>query len=169
MSKTSKSSAKRRGISISKPKILKRMEKLARDRSVVKAALHDLKTKPDASLLELGLVHGYVTSAKDAQHLLDDWFDPEDGWWHELPENESVLRKGLIKAGELVMRYKLPVDCYWVRGGERIELIVTKSAQQITLLFVSPPPPLKGSHAGKLSPGPDIWIFPGPRESAQNI
>src|SRR5262245_34379118 len=114
----------RHGVSISKPKILHRMERLARDHRVVRAALHDLKTRRDLSLLEIGLLHGYVKSAQDAQHLLDDWFDPEDGWWRELPENESVLRQGLIKAGELLLRRKVPVDCYWLRGGDRIQLIV---------------------------------------------
>ena len=169
MPKTPKASDKRQGISISKPRLLRRMEKLARNQRVVKAALHDLKTKPDVSLLELGLQHGYVTSAKDAQHLLNDWFDPEDGWWRELPENEAVLRKGLIKAGEILVRRRLPVDCYWLRGGERIQLIITVSAHQMTLLFVSPRPPSGSPVAGKLRPGIGIFVFPSQTTSTLGI
>jgi hypothetical protein len=169
MAKTSKASVKRYGVSISKPKLLGRMERLARNQRVVRAALHDLKTKPGVSLLELGLQHGYVTSAHDAQHLLNDWFDPEDGWWRELPENESVLRKGLIKAGEILVRHKLPVDCYWLRGGDRIQLIITKSAHQITVVFVSPPPPTGSPVAGKFRPGAGIYVFPSQTPSTLGV
>ena len=127
--------------SISKPPLLRRMDELSRRRDVVEAALHDLQRRGKASLLDLGLLHRYVrNTAAESAHLRRDWFDSTAGWWKDLPAVEPVLRAAFVKAGKLILKHKLPVDAYWMRGGERFQVVITKSAQQITMLFVTPDP-----------------------------
>ena len=144
------------GLSVSKPAILKRLDKLSRNQALVRRSLADLRKKRKASLVELGLVYGHVPAkGTDAAHLRDDWFDQGGGWWAGLGNVEATARKALIKAGQLVLRNKLPIDSYWVCGGDSIEFVVAKSDYQITFLIVSPSPPpriprpLKGARQGR--------------------
>ncbi len=147
---------------VSKPSIFKRLERLSHDTALVRRSLQDLQKRPKASLVDLGLVHGLVPKAgPDAAHLRDDWFDPSGGWWVGLGDIEKLARKALIKAGQLALRFKVPIDAYWVRGSDKIGIVVSKSEQQITIFVFSPFPP-RGERVGKGAmpvARKDIWDF----------
>jgi len=145
--------------SVSKPAILRRMDRLARDPKVMEAALHDLQTQPDKPLLDLGLLHQYVeTAGGEAEHLRKDWFDHEHGWWQHLPAIEPIARAALIKAGELAVERRLPVDCYWIQGHDTFEVAICVSDVQITLLFMSPNiPPIVIPGAAKRVARDNLW------------
>ncbi len=153
---------------IHKPWILKRMDKLSRKPALMRKALRDLEKRTDLSLVELGLLSGYLSKKRtEAAHLRDDLFDQRKGWWAGLADIESVARKALIKAGRLALRYKLPSDSYWVAGGDKFEVMICKSERQLTVfVFLPMPPPVitqgpGGRPAAKLTlrPPRDVYRF----------
>jgi uncharacterized membrane protein len=150
---------------VSKPAVLRRMDALARDPAVMQAALEAIRANPDLQLLDLGVQHGYVENTDaEAGHLRRDWFDSTEGWWHHLPPIEPVLRQAFIKAAELALEHKLPVDSYWIRRGDTFEVAVCQSDHQITLLFMSPEIPWAPVGFAKIAPRPTrIWMFGGQR------
>ena len=143
---------------ISKPEVLRRMDMLSRNPDVMAAALKAIESQPGTPLIELGLAHGYVDPKPgERDHLARDWFDVRDGWWKNMPAIEPVLRAAFIRAGRLALEAKLPVDAYWIRGGDRFEVAMGKSDSAIVLLFLSPLPPT----AGKMPVHDlrDLWLF----------
>lgn len=92
------------------------------------------------------------------------WFDEAQGWWRSQQPIEPVFCQGLIKALQEAInnpitiavedpaqgkRQKaLPIDSYWLVVGERFEMTICRSLQQVTLLILTPPPP---------NPRPGIW------------
>jgi hypothetical protein len=70
-----------------------------------------------------------------------------------------VLRSGLIRAVEIVLEHKLPLDCYWVLGADQIKVAICKSDSQVTVLFLSPTPPGDASIARFQARGPEVWVF----------
>ncbi len=143
---------------IMKGEILRRMEQLARDRAVVSAMLRGLMNEPERSLVDLAIEHGYIkNSDEEAGHIRNDWFSPEGGWFPQIRAVEPVIRAGFIKAGELVLEHRLPVDAYVVAGYDRVEVVVCKSDQQITILVLCPQLPIAPGEAE--APGlEEIWV-----------
>jgi hypothetical protein len=90
------------------------------------------------------------------------WFDEVQGWWRPQQPIEPVFCQGLIKALREAIdnpitvedpaqgkRLKaLPIDSYWIVVGERFEMTICRSLQQVTLLILTPNPPI---------PRPGIW------------
>jgi uncharacterized membrane protein len=143
---------------IAKPEILRRMDVLSRKPAVVEAALHAIESRPEASLLELGVEYGYVDKRpEEHDHLARDWFDTSQGWWRSLPAIEPALRAAFIRAGHLALEHNLPVDSYWIRGGERFEVAMGKTDRAIVLLFLSPFPPVAGKRVSR--DFADLWLF----------
>jgi uncharacterized membrane protein len=145
---------------ISKPPVLQRLDALSRNLLATEPFLKSLKTEPGKSLVDIALAHKCIENNPDqAGCLRRFWFDRETGWWKDLPPSEPVLRKALIRAAELALEHKLPLDCYWVLGADQIKVAICKSEQQITVLFLSPTPPADAPTGRFQSRGPDVWLF----------
>lgn len=143
---------------IAKPEILRRMDMLSRNPAVMEAALKAIEARPEATLLELGVEFGYVDERpEEHDHLARHWFDARQGWWRNLPAIEPILRAAFIRAGHLALDHNLPVDSYWIRGGERFEVAMGKTDRAIVLLFSSPFPPVAGKRV--VRDFDDIWLF----------
>jgi uncharacterized membrane protein len=145
---------------IVKPPLLKRIDELSKNLLLVDPLLKALKTETQRSLVDIGVQHKCIDAASDeASCLRQRWFDHEHGWWKDLPPAEAVLRRGLIRALELITEHKLPLDCYWVLGADQIKVTVSKSDHQITLLILSPMAPADAPIGRSQARGPDIWVY----------
>ena len=75
----------------------------------------------------------------DLNYLEATWYSPT-GWWSTLQPIYPILQQGLIKtiqeAGD-----QLLIDSYWLPalGATGVEVIVARSARQVTRLIVTPP------------------------------
>lgn len=78
-----------------------------------------------------------------AQHLRDHLFpDEPPGYFPGHPQKNGICREGLLKAIELAAgEPPLPIECYWVCTGGYFQLIVLPTPRQVTVLFLTPPPP----------------------------
>jgi hypothetical protein len=77
----------------------------------------------------------------EANYLRDTWYnESEQGLWHDLQPIYPILRQGLLTALDAAGP-DLPLDSYWTPVGTQVEVIVTKSAQQVTRIIVTPPGP----------------------------
>jgi uncharacterized membrane protein len=142
---------------LSKPPILQRMDRLARDPEIMRAALAAIESQPLTSLLQLGVEHGYVADERD--HLERDWFDAENGWLKDLPAIEPVLRSAFVRAAHLALERGLPVESFWIRGGDRFEVGIAVTERAVIQLFISPNTPRAGKLVARDFEA--IWIFGG--------
>jgi hypothetical protein len=82
-------------------------------------------------------------SPEEEKHLQDDWFNEYRSWWPTQQPVEIVLRHGLIQAISVANKdgALLPFDCYWLCGPPSVQVTACASAQQVTLLVITPPAP----------------------------
>lgn len=145
---------------IFKPPLLKRIDELSKNLLLIEPLLKALKMETQRSLVDIGVQHKCIEAASDeASCLRQRWFDREHGWWKELPPAEPVLRRGFIRAFELIVEHKLPLDCYWALGADQIKVAVTKSEHQVTVLILSPAVPADAQLGRSHARGPDIWVY----------
>lgn len=117
-----------------------------REQFNVAAVLADLRGP--MSLVDIAQKHGLIGEehAEEARHLRRDWYneEEEDGWWPQHPV-EDIVREAYAIAIGLADELDKPLDAYWMParpGGEdRFRASLTTSADQITLLFHTPPVP----------------------------
>lgn len=84
-------------------------------------------------LKSLGLKTG------DADYLRTWWYNEgPTGFWPWLQPIYPVLKAGLIKAIEVAIATRRPLDSYWSSSGHQVEVFVTQSPFQITRLIVTP-------------------------------
>lgn len=96
-------------------------------------------------------------------HIRDHWFDVANGWWPNEQPIEPIFCQGLIKAisesinnpitvadpeTQQPQQQALPIDTYWICDANHFEILICRSPQQVTLLFLTPPPPIRN---------PGIW------------
>lgn len=146
---------------VAKGLMLKRMDRLAADPEIMRRALQALEDHPDTPMLEIGRAHRYVAErGSEIRHVGDDWFDTEAGWFRGYGPVEPVLRAGFIHAARVALESApaLPVDCYWMANHDRIEVVVTRSPQQVTMILMTPPPQREALGAGGTATEEDIWI-----------
>jgi len=101
---------------------------------------------------------GLFRDKEDERHLREDWLNEGGhGWWPNEPM-EAMLRKGMIRAVQLLRQYDLPLASYWRvgQGTPHVQITFAVSKQQITLLISTPPP--RGRQRGRVSRNPKIWI-----------
>jgi uncharacterized membrane protein len=129
--------------SVAQPAALRRLEQLSHDRAAVEAALQAVQTQSATGVLDLGIAHHCIEDTPaEANHMRADWFDARRGWWKHLPPIDPILRAAFTKAGQLAIEHHLPIDGYWIRRGDDFRVAVCRSPQQITMLFISPVPPI---------------------------
>lgn len=145
---------------ICKPPVLQRLDAFSKNLLATEPFLKALKTESGKSLVDIAVAHRCIDdTAEQAGCLRRRWFDRETGWWKDLPPAEPVVRKSLIRAAELALEHKLPLDCYWVLGADQIKVVLCKSDQQITVLFLSPAPPADAPIDRFPARGPEIWVY----------
>ena len=155
---------------IIKPPVLKRLDELSKNLLLVEPLLKSLKAEMQRSLVDIGVQHKCVDAGSDeAKCLRQRWFDHEQGWWKELPPSEPVVRRGLIRALELITEHKLPLDCYWILGADQVKVVVGKSEHQVTVLFLSPMVPPDAQLSRFQARGPDLWVYGSDAAAARVI
>lgn len=125
-----------------KPRLLERLDEVLQSERLAEV-VRDLRDDRAASLLDIGIRYQVVSESKsDDQCLRRGWLDPEEGWWRAFPAIEPILRRSLLRAGETSLKHKLPIESYWVVAGETLRVATCKGKNQITLLLISPNPPI---------------------------
>jgi hypothetical protein len=111
------------------------------------------------------------------------WYDADytapHVWWKDKQPVEPMFRQSLIEAIDLAV--DLPIDSYWMPIGQRkvdrdyvplgiyrpdeypFEVILTKSASQLTRLIVTPPIP-RPRDTERFTEPADIWVVKQRRE-----
>ena len=91
------------------------------------------------------VAHGIVVDDGHADHLRLHWFpaDPtsQDTWWKEHQPIMPVMRQGYARAFEEAQVRNLPIDGYWLSGGDRVAVSITWDDRKITLIRLTPPCP----------------------------
>jgi hypothetical protein len=104
----------------------------------------------------------------EARYLRDHWYNDTDPdvWWQWLQPIYPILRRGLLKAiftadidpttanPNNPRNPPLPIDSYWLPGGNQVAVLVTASPQQVTRLIITPPSPAPYARRHTRS---DIW------------
>lgn len=146
---------------VAKGPILKRIDELSNDKTRFQNAFTELQTNPD--LIFLGKKYDILKpdplgKPKEEDHVKKLWFQ---NWWLQHQPLAPVARAGLLKAMELSINESKPLDCYWVCAGTHFELVTTLSEKQVTLLVLTPPPPVSYANF-KYNKAPDeydpIWV-----------
>jgi hypothetical protein len=85
-------------------------------------------------------------------YLRRTWYDlGVNAWWPWLQPIQPLIRQGLIQAIELASqdpdtgeerKPSLPIESYWIPGGNQVETLIVVSPQQVTRILLTPPSPL---------------------------
>jgi len=156
---------------MAKGPILKRLDKLLNS-AKRNQALNDLENS-FADLVNLGsdqTTYGadrVLTKQPWVSHLRDEWFK---AWWPHAQPVEPIIRQGLITALKVALakpntprigQQPLPIDSYWVchpghpshptapgqlADGHPVEVSISWSSQQVTLIIHTPEPPYPNNY-----------------------
>jgi hypothetical protein len=103
-----------------------------------------LKTINDAPRYLDTLVNSECMQPSVREYLTTYWYDPNSKlcYW---PGKDfiKITIEGKIKAFELALMHRLPLDSYWASLGQSdndFQVIVAPSEQQITSILITPPP-----------------------------
>lgn len=127
-----------------KPPVLERLDEALQGEKLAEI-VRDLRDDRVGNLIDIGIRYQVITNGEGEEACLrHGWLDPDGGWWNDLGEIETVLRRGLLRAGDAAMRHKLPVESYWIIAGDGLRVAVAKGRRQINLLIITPHPPREG-------------------------
>jgi len=123
-------------------------------RAAFLAALRTVTTPDD--YINLLKTQAGVTEDQ-ADYLNEYFYVPGERWWESLQPIFPIRQQGLIKALEEAGDTLL-LDSYWLpaAGSETVEVIICKSATQVTRIFLTPPAGA-GPSAQRTKPAP-MWI-----------
>jgi hypothetical protein len=77
---------------------------------------------------------------EESTYLRTTWYNEGvSGLWPWLQPIYPILQRGLIKAIEVAQQAPaLPIDSYWSPASTQVEVLVTRSPQQVTRLILTP-------------------------------
>lgn len=140
--------AKARAPLVHKTRVFEAIDAASRSPETLQRALDALRSGRD--LLDVGAASGTVEGdAERREHLDAHWLGDE--------ADRAVLRDALCRAAELCVEYGIPADCYWVFAGSERSVSVSRSAEQVTVLVVTPHPDIETE--GEAPCHPSIEIF----------
>jgi hypothetical protein len=131
-----------------KTRVFDLIDRASQNREVLSQALSELKQ--GKSLLEVGISAGTIEGDEDRRRHLD-------AHWLGNQHERSVLSRALIRAGDLALEHRMPIDIYWVFAARRFEVAVSWNRQQVTVLVIRPFPNIP-TH-GEAPDHPQIEIF----------
>jgi hypothetical protein len=139
-----------------KTRVFELIDRVSSDRALLERAVAALRS--GASLVDVGVASRTIDDDPDRkQHLADHWLDGK--------RLQRVLGQALLRAGELALEHRIPIDAYWVFSGKRPRAAVSWNDRQVTLIVVRPAPKIpRKLRAGKLvdakaRPEPQIEQF----------
>jgi hypothetical protein len=93
-------------------------------------------------------------------YLKDTFYSSPNVWWPGIPDVYSIFHVGFVKALEEAGD-NLPLDSYWLPAGgaQAVEVIVCKSATQVTRIFLTPPVPAGSGPMNKRHTDAPIWVI----------
>jgi len=111
------------------------------------------------SLAKVCARFGLFANEAEERHVREDWFgEGGKGWWPKEPM-EALLRKGMIRAIELLREHDVPLSSYWRVGKDtrRVQITFAISAHQITLVISTPPPHVRRASGRSVVNG-RVWF-----------
>ena len=142
---------------VAKGAILEKLDNLSRNTTEFPNFYNILKgLKPgNPDLIYVGKFFKLLTD-DEAKHLEEHWFEY---WWEQHQPVKPVLHLGLLKACQLALAGATPkpLDCYWICAGTCLEVVPCESKELVTVLILTPPPPISGFGA-TFGPLEKIWV-----------
>src|SRR5438093_1846373 len=154
---------------VAQPLMLERLDEVLNDAGRRARFANDLRS--GRRLIDIAVDHRIATTDLEKRHLREHWFG---SWWPMAQAHpggvEQVMRAGLIAAAEEAEQRRLLVDSYWCcdpghehhangahepEDGE-VEMTVSWSKSQITLILQTPHPPVESLAGPVLEP---IWVI----------
>lgn len=91
----------------------------------------------------------------ESNYLGETWYQA-NAWWPNAQDTFAIVRRGLIKAIEMAGA-DLPLDSYWLPAAASgvMEVIVCRSAQQVTRIILTPP---SGAPQHKRATPRQMWV-----------
>ncbi len=140
--------AKLRAPTVYKTEVFERIDRLSRDPEQTRRAIESLRS--GSGLLDVASEAGAIGGGDGRrEHLERHWLGSET--------DREVLRRALVRAGELVLEHRVPADVYWVFAGDRREVGVSYSGQQVTVIVVTPFPDVETEGAAPDHPAIEIF------------
>ncbi|MDH3603332.1 MAG: hypothetical protein OEU26_27275 [Candidatus Tectomicrobia bacterium] len=99
-------------------------------------ALQDLSQ----SYLDVMDDHVHLTT-EEISYLREYWYDTGYTFWPDHYPTEPIVRQGTIKAIEVATEQNVPMRSYWMTVGDRFEMLVASSDEQVTRIMLTPPVP----------------------------
>ena len=130
---------------ITKGKILARIDEVSQDGARLKEFLNDLRTS-NSDLVTILVRQRVVLPKREETHMREYWFG---SWWPNT-RAERIVREGLVTAfarafSEGSGGKPLPLDCYWIcREDKTVQVSISWNDRQVVLLIFTPMPPEKG-------------------------
>jgi hypothetical protein len=148
---------------ISKGAIHQRVDAVVNERSgghfTKRAAFLEGLRRATTSEAYLTLLHDQAGSSNDEVNYLRLKFYPNPNAWRaDGRVVYAIMRAGLLKALD-ECGSTLPLDSYWLiaPGMKKAETIVTKSQNQVTRIFVTPPIPMRNG-GPRRTVDADMWV-----------
>ena len=146
--------AKLKPPTVYKTRVFDLIDRVSGDRALLERAVAALRD--GASLVDVGVASGTIEDdRKRKTHLDEHWLGGKPA--------QRVLGQALLRAGELALERRLPIDAYWVFAGKRLRAAVSWNEQQVTLIVVRPlpkvPRKLRAAKRAKTKPHPRIENF----------
>lgn len=139
---------------LNKGKLLRKMDVFCQSVDNCRITLDRIEQGDD--ILQIGLDHK-VLSKTDASNLAKFWFNDEPpGHWPHYPNKAEIVTAGIVKALDLAVKGGKPVETLCISNGDTFQAGVSESPQQVTLMIITPPTPLR-PHNLKLKDEASVW------------
>lgn len=154
---------------ISKGAILQAVEKVTQDkqmRSDFLDALRGTPKTPGTDWIDFLGEFGDLDPA-DEDYFRNAWLAQ---FWSPTYPVDAIVRQGFLEAIELANRDPatnesrcLPIDGYWLWTNDRkFEVLIALSPQQVTCIFLTPPPPTRPIDPARLTVPVPLFVVKAP-------
>ena len=123
-----------------KGQLLRRLDEHYQSVENCKATLD--RIKQGDNIVQIGLDDKVLTRT-DASRLAKYWFNDEPpGHWPHHQNKAEIVTAGIAKALDLAVKGNKPVETLHLANGDKFQAAVSESPQQVTLMLITPPPPI---------------------------
>ena len=108
----------------------------------------------DQDYLEVMRQHANLND-DEIYYLRTYWYNADTTWWPDHYPTEPIVRQGTIQAIQVATDANLPMRSYWMAVGDRFEMLVARSEEQVTRIMLTPPAPATAAvHRNRAN----IWV-----------